>query len=141
MLASDRTKLQQIFDKFIDGEKVIFAQNELRGLLFGAVLAEFDHLVAKLFLEGDEPRVTPAVETLLRNMAEIAEVFTECLADGGSFSVFLDVMRDLGIAGEGWGDGAGEGGDESGKVGWGTSAETGAAEDRQERAESAVGGA
>ena len=132
-MAGDRIKLQQIFEKFTDGEKVIFAQNELRGLLFGAVLTEFDHLVAKLFLEGDGPRVapgvphvTPAVETLLRNMAEIAEVFTECLADGGSFSVFLDVMRELGIA--------------EPEEGWGRSSETSAAEDRREGAESVNGG-
>eukprot|EP00392_Amoebophrya_sp_AT5.2_P013408 g13526.t1 len=70
----DRAKLQEVYDRIIDGDHATYWVNKLRGLLFQALSKEFGDELAKRRAEGehDDTRLWG----LMQDLGDVAEIFT-----------------------------------------------------------------
>eukprot|EP00392_Amoebophrya_sp_AT5.2_P013296 g13414.t1 len=76
----DRAKLQEVYDRIIDGEHATYCVNKLRGLLFQALTKEFGDDLAKLRAE-EEHDGTQLVWGLIQDLGDVAEIFTQVCMD------------------------------------------------------------
>eukprot|EP00392_Amoebophrya_sp_AT5.2_P018375 g18902.t1 len=75
----DRAKLQEVYDRIIDGDRATYYTNKLRGLLFRTLTEEFGDDLAKL--RAEEERDDTQLWGLIQELGDVAEIFTQACAD------------------------------------------------------------
>ncbi len=73
----DPAKLQEIYDRIIDGDHAIYCTNKLRGLLFQALTEEFGDDLAKLRADAEEEGDNTQLCGLIQDLGDVAEIFTQ----------------------------------------------------------------
>eukprot|EP00392_Amoebophrya_sp_AT5.2_P015182 g15381.t1 len=75
----DPAKLQEVYDRYIDGDHATYCVNKLRGLLFQALTKEFGDDLAKL--RAEEEHDDTQLRGLIQDLGDVAEIFTRVCAD------------------------------------------------------------